>query len=92
MAKRRKAVRRTARRPKAARRKGARRKGSDDETLNIIAALLVVVLIGLGIYFYQMTQKPASTGMTSSPPAATTSAPAPAAPMAPAVAPAAAPK
>jgi hypothetical protein len=61
----------------------ARRKGSDaDETMNIIAALLVVVLIGLGIYFYQANQKPAVTGMTSSLPAATTSAPAPAAPAA----------
>jgi hypothetical protein len=79
MAKRRKAVRRKARRPKAAaRRRGARRKGSDDETLNIIAAILVVLLIGLGIYFYQINDKPAATGMTSNPPAA--SAPAPTAP------------
>jgi hypothetical protein len=39
------------------------------------------VLIGLGIYFYQATREPASTGMSSNPPAA--SAPAPAAPAAP---------
>ncbi len=69
MAKKRKAVRRKARRSRpAARRKVARRKSSSaDETMNIIAALLVVALIGLGIYFYQMHEKPAKTGLLAPP-------------------------
>ena len=54
MAKKRKAVRRKASKAKASR----RRKSSDaEETMNIIAGILVVILIGLGIYFYQTTQK-----------------------------------
>lgn len=56
MAKRRKAVRRKAAKAKPARR--SRSKKSDpDETMNIIAGILVVILIGLGIYFYQANQK-----------------------------------
>jgi capsular polysaccharide biosynthesis protein len=56
MAKKRKMVRRKAAKAKPARR--SRSKKSDpDETMNIIAGILVVILIGLGIYFYQTTQK-----------------------------------
>ena len=62
MAKKRTAARRTkAARPKAAaRRRSPRRSsssGTSDETMNIIAGILVVILIGLGIYFYQAQQK-----------------------------------
>jgi hypothetical protein len=61
MAKKRIVRRRKATRPKAAARRRAaapRRKASDtEETMNIIAGILVVILIGLGIYFYQTTQK-----------------------------------
>ena len=55
MAKKRKAVRRRkAAKPKAAaRRRAARKTGDAEETMNIIAGILVVILIGLGIYFYQ---------------------------------------
>jgi len=49
---------RKAARPKAAARKRASRSsGASDETMNIIAGILVVILIGLGIYFYQTQQK-----------------------------------
>ena len=58
MAKKRRAVRRKASKPKTAARRRSSRKSSDtDETMNIIAGILVVVLIGLGIYFYQTAQK-----------------------------------
>ena len=57
MAKKRKAARKTAK-AKPARRRRASRKASDiEETMNIIAGILVVILIGLGIYFYQANQK-----------------------------------
>ena len=50
MAKRRKVTR--------ARKVRRQRKNADqEETMNIIAGILVVILIGLGIYFYQTTQK-----------------------------------
>ena len=50
---------RKAARPKPAARKRASRSssGASDETMNIIAGILVVILIGLGIYFYQTQQK-----------------------------------
>ena len=58
MAKKRKAARRTAKAKPAQRRRASRRKSSDaEETMNIIAGILVVILIGLGIYFYQANQK-----------------------------------
>ena len=58
MAKKRKAVRRKAAKAKPARRRSRSKSVSDaEETMNIIAGILVVVLIGLGIYFYQTTQK-----------------------------------
>jgi hypothetical protein len=59
MAKKRKAVRRKATRAKAAPRRRARsaKKSDGDETMNIIAVILVVILVGLGIYFYQTSQK-----------------------------------
>ena len=55
-------VRKVARKKaaKPARRRASRRSKSvsdAEETMNIIAGILVVVLIGLGIYFYQTTQK-----------------------------------
>jgi capsular polysaccharide biosynthesis protein len=56
MAKKRKMVRRKATKAKTARRR-SRKKSDPDETMNIIAGILVVILIGLGIYFYQTTQK-----------------------------------
>ena len=58
MAKKRKAVRKTAK-AKPARRRSRRSKAASDaeETMNIIAGILVVILIGLGIYFYQANQK-----------------------------------
>jgi hypothetical protein len=59
MAKKRKAVRRKAAKAKPARRRARRSKSASDaeETMNIIAGILVVILIGLGIYFYQANQK-----------------------------------
>jgi len=61
MAKKRTAARRTkTARPKpTARRRSSRgsSSGTSDETMNIIAGILVVILIGLGIYFYQAQQK-----------------------------------
>ena len=48
---------RRARKAKPARRRSRSRKSDPDETMNIIAGILVVILIGLGIYFYQTTQK-----------------------------------
>jgi len=53
---RRKTVRKAAR---PARRRARPRKSAADseETMNIIAGILVVILIGLGIYFYQASQK-----------------------------------
>jgi len=50
---------RKAARPKAAARKRSSRSssGASDETMNIIAGILVVILIGLGIYFYQTQAK-----------------------------------
>lgn len=52
-------VRKVARKKaaKPARRRSRSRKSDPDETMNIIAGILVVILIGLGIYFYQTTQK-----------------------------------
>jgi len=52
-------VRKVARKKaaKPARRRARSRKSDPDETMNIIAGILVVILIGLGIYFYQTTQK-----------------------------------
>lgn len=52
---------------KAAKAKPARRRSSkaassgEIDPLNIVAAVLVVILVGLGIYFYQANQKTAST-------------------------------
>jgi len=60
---RRRTVKRAKRAKPAARRRSAKSGMSPDETMNMIVALLVVVLIGLGIYFYQTNQKPAKTGM-----------------------------
>lgn len=57
MAKKRKMVRRKAAKAKPARRRSRSKKSDPDETMNIIAGILVVILIGLGIYFYQTTQK-----------------------------------
>jgi hypothetical protein len=57
MAKKRKVVRRKAAKPKAAARRSRSKKSDADETMNIIAGILVVILIGLGIYFYQTSQK-----------------------------------
>ena len=50
-------VRRKATRPKAAARRTRGKKSDSEETMNIIAGILVVILIGLGIYFYQTQQK-----------------------------------
>jgi hypothetical protein len=52
----RKAARRTAR-AKPARRRASRKQSDAEETMNIIAGILVVILIGLGIYFYQASQR-----------------------------------
>jgi hypothetical protein len=59
MAKKRKAVRRKAAKAKPARRRSRRSKSVSDAevTMNIIAGILVVILIALGIYFYQANQK-----------------------------------
>jgi hypothetical protein len=51
----RKASRKKAAKP--ARRRASRKASDTEETMNIIAGILVVILIGLGIYFYQTTQK-----------------------------------
>jgi capsular polysaccharide biosynthesis protein len=56
MAKKRKTARK-ATRPKAAARRSRSKKSDPDEMMNIIAGILVVILIGLGIYFYQTLQK-----------------------------------
>jgi hypothetical protein len=56
MAKKRKAARKTAK-AKPARRRASRKSSDTEETMNIIAGILVVILIGLGIYFYQASQK-----------------------------------
>ncbi len=53
-ARRRKTARKAA---KPARRRAARKSRDTEETMNIIAGILVVILIGLGIYFYQAQQK-----------------------------------
>jgi hypothetical protein len=70
MAKKRIVRRRKATRPKAAARRRAaapRRKASDtEETMNIIAGILVVILIGLGIYFYS-TSTPQKAGAIEPP-------------------------
>ena len=50
-------VRRKATKPKAAARRPRSKKSDSEETMNIIAGILVVILIGLGIYFYQTQQK-----------------------------------
>jgi hypothetical protein len=50
-------ARKAARAKPAARRRASRSSGTSDETMNIIAGILVVILIGLGIYFYQAQQK-----------------------------------
>ena len=51
-------ARKAARAKPAARRRSSRSSsGASDETMNIIAGILVVILIGLGIYFYQAQQK-----------------------------------
>ncbi len=68
MAKKRKVMRaRKVARPKtAARRRTVRRSSiSGDETMNIIAGILVVILIGLGIYFYQASQKTGALPMST---------------------------
>ena len=57
MAKKRTVRRRKAARPKAAARRTRSKKSDTDETMNIIAGILVVILIGLGIYFYQTQAK-----------------------------------
>lgn len=55
-------------RTKPRRRPAKRGASGDTDPMNIVAAVLVVILIGLGIYFYQASQKTAST--TSPAPAA----------------------
>ncbi len=63
MAKKRKVMRaRKFARPKAAARRSS---SSADETMNIIAGILVVILIGLGIYFYQASQKTGALPMST---------------------------
>lgn len=54
MAKKRKAARKAA---KPKRRRTSKKTSDAEETMNIIAGILVVILIGLGIYFYQANQK-----------------------------------
>ncbi len=71
MAKKRKTARaRKASRPKTARRTTARRHGksSDADPLHIVAALLVLAIFGLGIYFYQANHEEVAS--TSNPPVA----------------------
>ncbi len=71
MAKKRKTARaRKASRPKTARRTNARRHGksSDADPLHIVAALLVLAIFGLGIYFYQANHE--EVGSMSGPPVA----------------------
>jgi hypothetical protein len=70
MAKKRKTSRsRKPARPRTARRKAARRRGKSEaaDPLHIIAALLVLVIFGLGIYLYQLSYKPAGTAMNAPP-------------------------
>lgn len=72
MAKKRKTARaRKASRPKTARRTTARRHGksSDADPLHIVAALLVLAIFGLGIYFYQANHEEAGS-MSGTPPVA----------------------
>lgn len=57
MAKKRKAVRRRSAKAKSTRRRSRKSSTDAEETMNIIAGILVVILIGLGIYFYQANQK-----------------------------------
>jgi hypothetical protein len=59
-----------AARPKTARRTAARRRGKADDAdpMHIVAALLVLALIGLGIYFYQANHQEVAS--TSNPPVA----------------------
>ena len=52
-----KAARRKTAKAKPARRRASKKASDAEETMNIIAGILVVILIGLGIYFYQTTQK-----------------------------------
>jgi hypothetical protein len=68
MAKKRKTShRRKAARPKTARRQAARRrgKGGEADPMHVAAALLVLVLVALGIYFYQLNHKPAGAAMNA---------------------------
>jgi hypothetical protein len=70
MAKKRKTSRsRKAARPKTARRQASRRRGAGGEAdpMHVAAALLVLVLVGIGIYFYQLNHKPGDAATTSPP-------------------------
>jgi hypothetical protein len=72
MAKKRKPSRsRKAARPKTARRKASRRRGAGGEAdpMHVAAALLVLVLVGIGIYFYQANHQEAGS-MSGTPPVA----------------------
>jgi hypothetical protein len=71
MAKKRKMARsRKSAKPNTARRKAARRRGKADgaDPMHIIAALLVLVIFGLGIYLYQANHQDVAS--TSTPPVA----------------------
>jgi hypothetical protein len=68
MAKKRKTSRsRKAARPKTARREASRRrgKGGEADPMHVMAALLVLVLVGVGIYFYQLNHQPAGAAMNA---------------------------
>jgi hypothetical protein len=85
MAKRRKTARTRKVSSKPARRPRPRRTGKSDEAdaMQVLAAVLVIVLIGFAIYFYQVDVKPMQAPMAP-PTAMAPSPPPPAAPMAPA--------
>ena len=55
--------------PRASARKRTARRGKAGETdpMNVIAALLVLVLVGLGIYFYQLNHKEAAMSGSGAP-------------------------
>jgi hypothetical protein len=70
MAKKRKTAKPKRRAPPARRKSSRRGKAEANDPMHAVFAVIVIVLLGLGIYLYQLSDTPSGPATASNPPAA----------------------